>query len=94
MNIPMPKEIIQTGWALLVGALSLALLLTVAVGCGVAPETEQAPVPAVGDALPAIATDSFGYTPEGFLFAGAVDAPVTCLRSFQCQLPRLRPPSH
>ena len=87
MNMPMPKEVIQTGWALLVRVLGLALLLTVAVGCGVAPETEQVPVPAVGDALPAIAIDSFGFTPEGFLFAGAVDAPVTVYEVFNANCP-------
>ncbi len=66
--------------------LGLLAVLTAA-ACGAAPPAATAPEVAAPTVLPVIAARSFGYTPEGFLFAGAADAPVTVYEVFNANCP-------
>ena len=65
----------------------LLLFLLVVIACS--PGTEAAPDTIDGTIadLPRVAANSFGYTSEGFLFAGAVDAPVTVYEVFNANCP-------
>lgn len=87
MNLPFLKKRVYLCWSLLVRCFSLALLLTIVAGCNLSIEPEIIPEVVEGKALPSNGVGSFGYTPEGFLFAGAADAPVTVYEVFNANCP-------
>ena len=63
------------------------LLALMVVACSSVPQAEMALESVESEVLPIVAADSFGYTSEGFLFAGASDAPVTVYEVFNANCP-------
>ncbi len=76
----------QTAKVWLPAWLGLLLGLTAA-ACGAVPPAATTPEAAAPAVLPVVAAQSFGYTPEGFLFAGAANAPVTVYEVFNANCP-------
>ncbi len=85
--IPLNSESEISAISALLCAFGGLLLVLIAAACTPTPLVNTIPDSMEGDVLPRIAADSFGYTVEGFLFAGAPDASVTVYEVFNANCP-------